>query len=117
MANASFHNTKSEHQELLQQLTDCALTCEACANACLNEENVNMMARCIELDRDCADLCFQAARLIQRESEILEDYLSMCARICRLCAEECAKHNHDHCRVCAEVCEACATACDAVAAH
>jgi len=41
----------NENRELLQSLIECAMACEACATACLNEEDVGMMARCIELDR------------------------------------------------------------------
>jgi hypothetical protein len=117
MANDNFHATRTEYHGLLQQLTDCALTCEACATACLNEENVSMMARCIELDRDCADICSLGARLIQRDAEIADTYLSLCATMCRMCAEECAKHNDEHCKRCASVCQATANACDAVAAE
>lgn len=102
----------SSHKELQQQLINCALTCEECETACLNEDNITMMARCIELDRDCADICLQAARLVQRESEIVEDYLLVCGKMCRMCAEECRKHNNEHCKRCADVCEACAEACE-----
>jgi hypothetical protein len=101
----------SSQIELQQKLIDCALTCEACAGACLNEENISLMARCIELDRDCADICLQAARLLQRQSEIADDFLLVCEKICRMCAEECNKHSHEHCKICAETCEACADAC------
>lgn len=98
-------------KELQQKLIHCALVCEECEAACLNEDNITLLARCIELDRDCADICLQAARLVQREAEIADDYLTVCETMCRLCAEECRKHNMDHCKVCAEVCEACADAC------
>jgi hypothetical protein len=99
------------HQDLIQTLLDCALACEHCATACLSEEDVKMMARCIWLDRDCADLCTQAARLLQRDSEIGHQYLLLCEEICRMCGEECAKHNMDHCQECARHCQACADAC------
>jgi hypothetical protein len=106
--------TLSTHKELQQKLINCALVCEECEAACLNEENITLLARCIELDRDCADICLQAARLLQRESEIGDEYLQLCANMCRMCAEECRKHNHDHCRACADECDACAEACTAV---
>src|SRR5688500_7885464 len=109
-------NTKLANKELLQKLIECALTCEECEAACLNEENITLLARCIELDRDCADICLQASRLLQRDSEIVEEYLVVCETICRMCAEECNKHNHDHCKICAEVCLACADACQAMVA-
>jgi hypothetical protein len=34
--------------------------------------------------------------------------------MCRSCAEECSKHNHDHCKACAEACLSCAEACRSV---
>ncbi len=101
----------SSQKELKEQLIYCALTCEECETACLNEDNITLMARCIELDRDCADICLLAARLIQREAEINKDFLLVCEKMCQMCAEECRKHNHEHCQHCAEVCEACAEAC------
>lgn len=104
-------NTK--YQSLIQKLLDCALACENCATACLGEEDVKMMAACIKLDRDCADLCLQAARLLQRQSDIALQYLLLCEEICRQCAEECGKHQHDHCQQCAQACRTCADACHA----
>jgi hypothetical protein len=38
----------------------------------------------------------------------------VCEKACRMCAEECNKHNYDHCRTCAEMCTACADACHGV---
>lgn len=99
------------HQALIQKLLDCALACEHCATACLNEQDVTSMAACIKLDRDCADICLQAARLLQRESAIGHQYLVICEEICRMCGDECAKHEHEHCRQCARACVVCADAC------
>lgn len=97
--------------ELQQKLINCAIACETCETACLNEDNITLLARCIELTRDCADICMLGSRMVQRESEIEEDYLKLVATMCNMCAEECRKHNHDHCKACAEECEACAEAC------
>lgn len=104
---------KHNHQQLIQTILDCALACEACATACLKEDDVKMMAACIALDRDCADICTQAARLLQRDSKIAHQYLLLCEEICRMCGDECAKHKADHCRKCAEACRKCAEACHA----
>lgn len=101
------------NQELIQKLLNCALTCERCAASCLQEEDVAMMAKCISLDRDCSDICFQAARLLQRDSVIARQYLLLCEEICRLCAEECSKHHEEHCIQCAQACRECADACHA----
>ena len=103
-----------QHQDLIRILLECAFTCENCATSCLQEEHVKMMARCIALDRDCSDICIQAAQLLQRNSEISVEFLQVCEHICRMCADECAKHEHDHCQHCAEVCRQCAEACSNV---
>lgn len=103
----------NNHQALIQKLLNCVLACEHCATACLQEEDVKMMAGCIRLDRDCADMCTLAARLLQRDSVIAHQFLLLCEEICRLCADECGKHQHDHCRQCAAACRECADACHA----
>lgn len=100
-----------KHQELIQKLLNCASSCEMCASSCLEEKDVAMMAKCISLDRDCSDICFQAARLLQRNSPIALQFLLLCEEICRQCAEECGMHQADHCRKCAEACIICAEAC------
>lgn len=100
-----------DHSALIKKLFDCVLACENCATACLHEDDVKDMARCIALDRDCADICAQAARLLQRNSAIGHQYLVICEEICRMCGEECGKHEHDHCKQCAEACMTCADAC------
>ncbi len=100
-----------QNQELIQTLLDCAIECNHCFDACLQEENVKMMARCIKLDRDCADHCMQAASMLSSNSELVKIMLKMCADCCDMCAEECEKHEHDHCKRCAEACRKCAEAC------
>ncbi|MDO1446590.1 four-helix bundle copper-binding protein [Rhodocytophaga aerolata] len=100
-----------QHQDLIRQLLECAFTCENCATACLQEKDVQMMARCIALDRDCSDICLQAARLLQRHSEVAAEFLQVCEKICQMCGDECAKHHHEHCQQCAQACHSCAEAC------
>jgi len=111
--NSSHHHTGHQHNALIQELVKCALSCEYCMSICLDEKDVTMMAHCIELQRDCADICFQAAKLLQRDSEVGHKYLLICEEICRLCAEECLKSDHEHCKVCSEACRQCAEACHA----
>ena len=53
--------TNSMFTSCIQACSNCALVCETCASACLREDDVKMMARCVELDRDCADICTLAA--------------------------------------------------------
>ena len=106
------HTGQHDHSALIQELWQCALKCEACATACLQESEAHRMARCIELNRDCADICLLTARLLQRNSPVAHHIMVTCAEMCQMCADECRKHEHDHCIACADSCEQCAAACN-----
>lgn len=108
---SSHHHSGHKHAALIEQLLNCAEACENCGASCLDEEHVTPHAHCIELDRDCADICFLAAKLLIRDSELAHDFLTICEKACRLCAEECSRHEHEHCKKCAEECIKCADAC------
>jgi hypothetical protein len=100
------------NHELLEALGRCAAECNNCATACLHEEDVQMLSRCIRLNMDCADICRLTASFVARDSEHVNHLLRECAEICEACAEECEKHGHmEHCRTCAEACHHCADAC------
>lgn len=102
-----------QHSALIQTLLDCARACEECTAVCLHEKDVAAMTRCIEIGRDCTDLCFLGAKLLIRDSEVGHRYLAVCEEVCRLCAEECSRHDDEHCRRCAEASKTCAEACHA----
>lgn len=87
-----------------------------CAVACLQEDDVKMMARCIALDVDCAAICQLAACAMARNSEFSAQICAVCASICQACGDECAKHQMDHCQKCAEACRRCAEECRRMAA-
>lgn len=93
----------------------CALMCTSCADACSAE--AMDMRQCIRSCLDCADICVATARLAVRRTgrniEALRMALETCAAICELCAEECERHDHGHCRLCAEMCRECARDCRA----
>jgi len=105
-----------KNQPAIETLLNCFTECENCASACLQEENVQMMVRCIQTDRDCADICKLTATLLARGSEHGKHLLRECIEVCEACAAECAKHDHDHCQRCAEACRRCAEACRSIAA-
>lgn len=97
------------------ELQNCAATCNTCADACLSEDDVRMLAKCIGLNADCADVCTTTARLAGRvghhQHAVMRHQVEACQEICRLCAEECERHEHAHCKVCAESCRACEAMC------
>lgn len=103
-------------QQCIDILYACAKACDECAAACLSEEDVKMMARCIQLDIDCADLCRTSAGFLARESAYYNEVLLSCATVCEACADECEQHSAAHCKRCAQECRKCADACKSVAA-
>lgn len=101
-----------QNKQLLEALSNCAAECNHCATACLDEQDVKMLSRCIKLDIDCAEICMLTASYVARGSEHAQHLLDECAEICYACAEECEKHSHmEHCKRCAEACRKCAEAC------
>ncbi len=100
----------------------CSQVCTACADACLAEDGVAELRRCIRLDLDCADICLATARVLSRQTAydaaVTYAQLEACVAACRACAEACEEHAgmHEHCRVCAEACRRCEAACSALLA-
>jgi hypothetical protein len=110
--------SSKEYHACLEACVECLVACEMCADACLDEENVAMLVQCIRLDRDCAEACAAAARIMARGGPLAKEACRMCAEACAACAEECERHaaHHDHCRICAEACRKCERECRRMAA-
>jgi hypothetical protein len=91
----------------------CAIMCTSCADAC-SAERMDMR-QCVRSCLDCADVCDAAAKVAVRRTgqnvAALRAMLDVCARIWELCAEECSRHDHAHCKLCAEMCAECARDC------
>ncbi|MGN6643065.1 MAG: four-helix bundle copper-binding protein [Verrucomicrobiota bacterium] len=102
-----------KYQACIEACNDCAVECEHCASACLEEQDVKRMARCIALDHDCAKICYMASGFMASGSNFADELCKLCADICRACAEECRQHKHmEHCQRCADACERCAQECE-----
>lgn len=101
----------------IDALIACSQACTACADACLSEDMVAELTKCIRTDLDCADICATTARVLSRhtgyDANISRSLLEACATACKSCGDECARHTdmHEHCRICAEACRACERAC------
>lgn len=91
----------------------CALMCASCVDACVAE--AMDMAQCIHACSDCADVRQATSRLAVRRAgqniEVLPAMLALCARVCDLCADECQKHHHEHCKLCATMYRECIEDC------
>jgi len=101
----------------IDALIACSEACTACADACLSEEMVAELTKCIRTNLDCADICATTARVLSRhtgyDANISRSLLEACATACKACGDECQQHAdmHEHCRICADACRACETAC------
>ena len=90
----------------------CTVACNHCAYECLHSSEVTLRIRCIQLDHECAIICFAAANMLSSGNKWIGALYQECAEICDACAEECEKHVHvDHCKICAEMCRKCAEEC------
>ena len=104
--------------ECVDSCFSCGKTCDACADACMGEENLQKLVECVRLDMTCSDICIATGRVLVRptpsDTSAVRHQLQSCARICEICADECDKHAsiHEHCRICAEECRQCKDHCD-----
>ena len=96
----------------------CALFCTSCADACLAEDMD--MRQCIRMCLDTADICTATSRIATRltayDATLRRRMLEVCIEACTLCAEECGRHDHEHCRLCGTMCRECADNCRAALA-
>ena len=114
--------------------TDARLDCALACRSCLGEERLDELRDCIQLNLDCADVCFAtgalAIRRISRQGNlaipgtgfdesVMKLMFETCIVVCRRCEDECMRYaqHHKNCRRCAEICRSCAQTCrDAVRA-
>lgn len=101
-----------QYQSCIDACLRCAAICNHCASSYLQEADIKMMARCIQLDMECAALCYAAAQVMSLGGQTAEQLCRVCADICQACGDECARHQQmEHCRECADACHRCAEEC------
>ena len=81
------------------------------------------MVRCIELCRDCADICLLDVQFMSRHSPFHFQTCRVCADVCEACAAECERMASAHegdmqtiLKQCADICRRCAESCREMAA-
>jgi hypothetical protein len=111
----SLAETVSKIDRLSDEQRDCIENCnqasevsEWCADRCLGSEE---MEQCARLCRDVADLTSLHARFMARDSYYSPVLAEACAGACEECAEECERHDAEHCQVTAGVLRECAESC------
>jgi len=101
----------------IDALIACGQACTACADACLSENSVAELTKCVRTNMDCADISGTTARVLSRhtgyDANISRALLEACAVVCKSCGNECEGHAnmHEHCRICAEACRNCERVC------
>lgn len=104
-------NGYHQYKDCIEACLKCAAVCNYCASSCTQEEDVKMMARCIQLNMECAAICYTAAQLMSLSSEQATQICIICADICETCGAECANHDSGHCQECARLCLDCSEQC------
>jgi len=108
--------------DAISALMECGQACTACADACLSEDSVAMLTKCIRTNLDCADVCEATMGILSRhtgyDANLTRAILEACIMACSSCADECGRHAemHAHCRDCAEACRRCEQACQGLLA-
>jgi hypothetical protein len=94
------------------------VACVVCADACLGEDDIAELRRCIRCCLDTADVAGATARMLARrldDARLLRAQVEACARALAACAAEChLQARHEHCRACELACHQAAESCGAV---
>ncbi|SDB28704.1 protein of unknown function [Flavobacteriaceae bacterium MAR_2010_188] len=100
------------NEKLISALGNCINHCNYCADACLDEDNVKMMVKCIRTDKVCAEVCSSLSQVLATNYTDVKGLVEYCKSVCEACAKECEGHDHKHCQECADACRKCAKACE-----
>ena len=100
--------------EAVKHAMYCAAICNSCVDAC-NAEQMDM-SECIRKCSDASDICQAVSTVAARRTHgnmvVIKSLLEACIIACKVCAEECAKHDNPHCRRCEQMCRECMEDCN-----
>jgi hypothetical protein len=103
-------------QDCIKNCLDCHAVCLETIAHCLLKGGSHAEPGHIRLLQDCAQICMTSADLMLRGSPLHQMTCGLCASICKMCAEDCAKMADDETMVlCAEMCQRCAQSCSEMA--
>ena len=101
------------NEKLISALGNCINHCNYCADACLDEDDVKKMVDCIRTDKVCAEVCSTLNQVLATSYKDVKGLVEYCKKVCQACADECGKHEAQHCKDCAKACKECVSACEA----
>lgn len=106
----------SSMKSCIQSCIDCYQMCNNIIEHCLRKGAEHAEVSHIKLLQDCAKICETSANFMLRNSEYHDLTCTVCAKICRACADDCRKLDNDGMmRACAQICDQCAESCEAMA--
>ena len=70
----NINNDRELFASSIEKITDCAQTCTACADACLSEDMVKELTKCIRSNLDCADIRDATGRVLSRHKGLRCQY-------------------------------------------
>lgn len=65
---ATVNSTVQQYQMCIDACNKCTQTCEECLSSCLKEPDVQARVNCINLLRDCIDICALSTQFMARNS-------------------------------------------------
>lgn len=100
---------------LLRTVQDCFNTCEQMVTAMLHTPDVQSRSFQIQLLISCAKICDTLASYLASYCGFAPATANLCAGICEVCGNECAKFPDQASQMCSRVCLTCARECRAFA--
>jgi hypothetical protein len=82
----------SKWHSCIEACIRCAEAYEFYATSDLKEQDVEMMATCAPISRECASVCRTSVSLMSMGSRFAKQYCNLCADFCEACARECERH-------------------------
>jgi hypothetical protein len=113
------HHHDKAHGDCLKASNECAVVCNETFHYCLGhlKDGHKEHDLAAQMTIDCQEFCKLVAELMARESPMMGLACASCADACKLCAEECTKHDDPQMKECADACKACEALCRAMASH
>jgi hypothetical protein len=105
-----------EIKQCLDDCQNCHAICLATSQYCLTTGGRHAEATHIRTLLDCAAICEISMDFMLRQSQFQNQMCTLCADICRQCADSCDSFGNDQAmKNCANMCRQCAQSCDAMA--
>lgn len=100
---------------LIDVVQKCEAVCEHMQHHVSQLPDAAARAMQMQLLHDCADICGLTAKFLARNSMFARQIAALCACICMVCGNECARFPDQMSQHCAHVCWHCARECQAFA--